>query len=75
MSRAIELEKFSAQEIDSAIEGLDQLEPIIGRVLRGINYEGKGKSDAEEFARHIRIAKVALITMGEFIEKQKEEKQ
>lgn len=64
----MEVTKFTAKEIDEAIEGLDGLQNIIVPFLRNANYEGMGEQDIQQFKKHIKMAKHALIAMGQFIE-------
>lgn len=66
----MEICKFKPHEIDEAIEGMDGLRNRIAPILENINYEGMGKQDVEQLTRHLTLAKHALITMGDFLEKQ-----
>lgn len=66
----IEIAEFKPNEIDEAIEGLDGLRSIIVPFLRNVNKDGMGKQDAEQFVRHLTLAKHALIAMGNFLEGQ-----
>ena len=70
---SIEICKFTAEEIDEALEGLDGLQKIIAPLLKKIDYEGKGDEDAVQFRQCIKIAKHALIAMADFLEKKYEE--
>lgn len=62
-----EIVKFHPEEIDEAIEALDGLRNIIAPVLRRINGDGMGEQDAQQFIRHLTLAKHALIAMGGFL--------
>lgn len=69
----IELCEFKPDEIDEAIDGLDALCEIIVPILRKVNGDGMGEQDAQQFQRHIMLAKHALIAMGDFLEKKMQE--
>ena len=69
----LELCEFKPEEIDEAIGGLDGLQEIIVPFLRKVNGDGMGEQDAQQFQRHIMLAKHALIAMGDFLEKQMQE--
>ena len=64
----MEVVKFTPQEIDEAIEGLDGLQEVIIPLLRKANYQGMAEQDIRQFKRHIMMAKHALIAMGKFLE-------
>lgn len=64
----MEVTKFTPEEIDEAIEGLDGLQEIIVPMLRKANYEGMAEQDIQQFKKHITMAKHALIAMGSFLE-------
>lgn len=66
----LEICRFKPEEIDEAIEGLDDLQDIIVPVLLKINGDNMGEQDAETFKRHIILAKHALIMMGSALEAQ-----
>ena len=60
--------RFTPEEIDEAIEGMDGLQEIIVPLLRKINLEGMAEQDIQQFKKHIMMAKHALIAMGECME-------
>lgn len=62
---AIEVCKFTSDEIDEAIEGLDGLQRIIVPLLKKQSPD-MAEKDIQQFKRHIMMAKHALITMGTF---------
>jgi len=64
----VEVVRFTPEEIDEAIEGLDGLQEIIVPILRKANVEGMAEQDIRQFKRHIMMAKHALIAMGKFLE-------
>ena len=64
----MEVVRFTPEEIDEAIEGMDGLQEIIVPLLRKINLEGMAEKDIQELKKHIMMAKHALITMGEYME-------
>jgi NTP pyrophosphatase (non-canonical NTP hydrolase) len=64
----LEICQFKPEEIDEVIESLDGLQEIIVPFLTNQNYEGMGERDAEQFQRHIMLAKHALIAMGDLLE-------
>ena len=68
MDSKIEISKFTPNEIDEAIDGLDDLQDIIVPMLRKANFEGMAEEDVQQFKRHIMLAKHALIAMGDFLE-------
>lgn len=68
MDSMIEISKFTPNEIDEAIDGLDDLQEIIVPMLRKVNFEGMAEEDVKQFKRHIMLAKHALIAMGDFLE-------
>lgn len=51
---------MNKDEIKEAINGLVHLKPMMQRQLIRINYEGLGRSDAEELGRHFDLAIKAL---------------
>jgi len=64
----MEVARFTPEEIDEAIEGMDGLQEIIVPLLRKINLEGMAEKDIQELKKHIMMAKHALIAMGEYME-------
>ena len=64
----MEVVRFTPEEIDEAIEGMDGLQEIIVPLLRKINLEGMAEKDIQELKKHIMMAKHALIAMGKFLE-------
>ena len=68
MDSKIEISKFTSNEIDEAIDGLDGLQEIIVPMLRKANFDGMTEEDVQKFKRHIMLAKHALIAMGDFLE-------
>lgn len=65
----IEMCKFTPEDIDEAIVGLDGLQKIIVPLLLKTNHENMGREDAEQFKKHITLAKHALIAMGDVLKK------
>lgn len=64
----LEICQFKPEEINEAIEGMDELQQIIVPVLRSIEYDGKQEQGIQQFQRHIMLAKHALIAMGDHLE-------
>lgn len=64
----IELAKFRPEEINEAIEGMDELRDILAPLLRHINWDDMGEQDAQQCIRQLTLAKHALIAMGDFLE-------
>ena len=64
----VEVVRFTPEEIDEAIEGLDGLQQIIVPILRKSNVDGMAEQDIQQFKKHIMMAKHALIAMGKFLE-------
>lgn len=47
-------------------DDLAQAFPVLGELLRKINYQGKGEQDKEEFLMYAQLALQALTYVGEF---------
>ena len=62
----IEICEFKPEEIDEAIEGLDGLQKIIVPIL--MRSSSTPEQDAQQFVRHIMLAKHALVAMGAYLE-------
>lgn len=62
----IEICEFKPEEIDEAIEGLVGLQKIIVPVL--MRSSSMPEQDAQQFVRHIMLAKHALVAMGAYLE-------
>lgn len=59
-----EILRFTQDDIEEAIVGLDGLQEIIVPFLLKQDHEGRGVEDAEKFKQHIMLAKHALVLMG-----------
>ena len=64
----IEICEFKPEEIGEAIEGLDGLQKIIVPLI--MRSSSMPEQDAQQFVRHIMLAKHALVAMGAYLEKQ-----
>lgn len=64
----MEIVKFTAKEIDEALEGLSGLQEIIVPMLKKLNHEGMAEQDIQQFKKHIKMAKHALVAMAAYIE-------
>ena len=47
-------------------DDLAQSFPVLGELLRKINYQGKGEQDKEEFLMYTQLALQAMTYVGEF---------
>ena len=47
-------------------DDLAQAFPVLGELLRKINYQGKGEQDKEEFLMYTQLALQAMTYVGEF---------
>ena len=47
---------MNKQLLEDAINGLEQLKPLLQRMLIRANYEGLGREDAQELGEHFDIA-------------------
>ena len=50
----------------AARDDLAEALPYFGRVLRGLNFEGKGRQDEEEFLAEAQLAYQAMTYVAEF---------
>ena len=66
----LEIVAFKPEEIDEAIEGLDSLQQIIIPVLVNNTTPPMATIAAEQFVRHITLAKHALVAMGDYLEQE-----
>ena len=54
----MEVVRFTPEEIDEAIEGMDGLQEIIVPLLRKINLEGMAEQDIQQFKKHIKACRL-----------------
>jgi hypothetical protein len=71
ITKAIEVCKFTTEEIDEAVEGLDGLQQLIVPFLKSQNYENMGEQDAKDCEKHLMMGKHALILLQEALDVQK----
>ena len=67
----LEICAFKPTEIKEAIEGLDGLQKIIVPIL--MRSSNMPEQDAQQFVRHIMLAKHTLLAMGNYLESQLED--
>lgn len=68
----IEICKFTPEEIEEAVCGLDGLSRILPKQFMRLNVDGQGKEDAEQVRKHLNMGKHALLLLADAMEKMKE---
>lgn len=64
--------KLSKEDLESSINGLSQIKPVLQKQCLMANMDGQGKEDAKELGKHFDTAINSMITVLGLIESEEE---
>lgn len=65
--------KFDKDSLESSIDGLSQIKPVLQKQCLLANLDGQGKEDAKELGEHFETAINSMVTLLALLEKYKNE--